>query len=115
MIFLCRPQEIQELTFIIKEDMNALNRQISQLQQIARAQQAEAAGRGKHQATHSGSVVVTLQSRLANMTSEFKNVLQVRTENLKESRTRQQQFSQGREDLFKTVLSFWQIGTGEND
>jgi len=93
-IFDDRPQEIQELTFIIKEDMNALNRQISQLQQIARSQVAEAAGKGKHQATHSGSVVVTLQSRLANMTSEFKNVLQVRTENLKESRTRQQQFSQ---------------------
>jgi len=95
-IFDDRPQEIQELTFIIKEDMNALNRQIGQLQQIARSQQAEgaAAGRGKHQATHSGSVVVTLQSRLATMTSEFKNVLQVRTENLKESRTRQQQFSQ---------------------
>ena len=28
-----RPREIQELTFIIKEDMNALNRQIGQLQQ----------------------------------------------------------------------------------
>lgn len=94
-IFDDRPQEIQELTFIIKEDMNALNRQISQLQQIARSQAAEAAGRGRHQASHSGSVVVTLQSRLASMTSEFKNVLQVRTENLKESRTRQQQFSQG--------------------
>jgi len=94
-IFDDRPQEIQELTFIIKEDMNALNRQIGQLQQIARSQRADAASRsGKHAATHSGSVVVTLQSRLASMTSEFKNVLQVRTENLKESRSRQQQFSQ---------------------
>merc|ERR1719378_1113976 len=61
-IFDDRPQEIQELTFIIKEDMNALNRQISQLQQIARSQAAEAAGKGRHQASHSGSVVVTLQS-----------------------------------------------------
>ena len=109
MTFLCRPQEIQELTFIIKEDMNALNRQISQLQQIARAQQAEAAGRGKHQATHSGSVVVTLQSRLANMTSEFKNVLQVRTENLKESRTRQQQFSQGKKDFDFARIFFFEV------
>jgi len=91
-----RPAEIQNLTFIIKEDMNQLNRQIGQLRQIAKAQQADLnSGRGRqHQATHSTSVVVALQSRLASMTSDFKQVLEVRTENLKESRSRQQQFSQ---------------------
>ena len=91
-----RPAEIQNLTFIIKEDMNQLNRQIGQLRQIAKAQQADlTSGKGRqHQATHSTSVVVALQSRLASMTSDFKNVLEVRTENLKESRSRQQQFSQ---------------------
>jgi syntaxin 5 len=36
-----RPREIQELTFIIKEDMNALNRQIGQLQQIAKTQRSQ--------------------------------------------------------------------------
>lgn len=91
-----RPAEIQNLTFIIKEDMNQLNRQIGQLRQIAKAQQADlSSGTGRqHQATHSTSVVVALQSRLASMTSDFKQVLEVRTENLKESRSRQQQFSQ---------------------
>lgn len=91
-----RPAEIQNLTFIIKEDMNQLNRQIGQLRQIAKAQQADlTTGKGRqHQATHSTSVVVALQSRLASMTSDFKQVLEVRTENLKESRSRQQQFSQ---------------------
>jgi len=91
-----RPAEIQNLTFIIKEDMNQLNRQIGQLRQIAKAQQADlTSGTGRqHQATHSTSVVVALQSRLASMTSAFKEVLEVRTENLKESRSRQQQFSQ---------------------
>ena len=69
-----RPAEIQELTFIIKEDMGQLNRQIGQLQQIARAAKA---GHGKHQRTHSASVVVALQSRLAAMTSSFKEVLEV--------------------------------------
>merc|ERR1712020_145450 len=76
--------------------MNQLNRQIGQLRQIAKAQQADlTSGKGRqHQATHSTSVVVALQSRLASMTSDFKQVLEVRTENLKESRSRQQQFSQ---------------------
>ena len=92
-IFDDKPQEIQQLTFIIKEDMNCLNRQIGQLQQIAKNQQLQVS-KGRHQATHSSSVVVTLQSKLATMTSEFKNVLQVRTENLKMSQSRQQQFSQ---------------------
>ena len=92
-----RPAEIQNLTFIIKEDMNQLNRQIGQLRQIAKAQEADLnSGRVRqHQATHSTSVVVALQSKLASMTSDFKQVLEVRTENLKESRSRQQQFSQG--------------------
>jgi len=91
-----RPAEIQNLTFIIKEDMNQLNRQIGQLRQIAKAQQADlSSGKGRqHQTTHSTSVVVALQSKLASMTNDFKSVLEVRTENLKESRSRQQQFSQ---------------------
>ncbi len=33
-----RPQEIQKLTVIIKEDMAALNKQIARLQMIAKAQ-----------------------------------------------------------------------------
>ena len=40
-------------------------------------------------------MVVALQSKLATMTSSFKEVLEVRTENLKESRNRQEMFSQG--------------------
>lgn len=89
-----RPQEIQELTFIIKEDMNALNRQIGQLQRIAKNQRS-LGGQGRHQQSHSSTVVVTLQSKLASMTSNFKEVLEVRTSNLKESKSRQEKFGQG--------------------
>ena len=71
-----------------------LNRQIGQLQQIARAQRGQGL-QGKHQQSHSSTVVVTLQSRLASMTNSFKEVLEVRTENLKESKSRQEMFSQG--------------------
>jgi syntaxin 5 len=84
--------QIQELTFIIKEDINALNKDIARLQASARGNQSQ---NGKHMQSHSSGVVVGLQSKLASMSNEFKNVLKVRTENLKEQRSRQDQFSQG--------------------
>ncbi len=46
------------------------------------------------QRSHSSNVVVALQSRLASMTSSFKEVLEVRTENLRDARSRQEMFSQ---------------------
>ena len=88
-----RPQEIQELIDIIKQDTAALNRQIGQLSEISRTQQQTL--KSKHQATHSNTVVAALQLRLASMTSDFKQVLEVRSDNLRESKSRREQFSQG--------------------
>lgn len=88
-----RPQEIQELISVIKQDTSALNRQIDKLSQISKAQQQTL--RSKHQATHSSTVVAALQIRLASMTSKFKETLEVRSENLRESKSRREQFSQG--------------------
>ena len=45
--------------------------------------------------SHSSGVVVSLQSKLATMTNDFKRVLEVRTENLKESKSRQEKFTHG--------------------
>ena len=58
--------------------MGSLNKQILQLQQLSRQRGAEAAGRNVH--NFSSNVVVTLQQKLANMSSQFKQVLDVRTE-----------------------------------
>jgi len=91
-IFDDKPVEIQELTYIIKEDINMLNKQIAKLQEIAKTQRL---GQGKHQQSHSASVVVALQTKLANMSNNFKEVLDVRTENLKSQRSRAEQFSSG--------------------
>uniref|UniRef100_H9GMR9 Syntaxin-5 n=1 Tax=Anolis carolinensis TaxID=28377 RepID=H9GMR9_ANOCA len=71
--------EIEELTYIVKQDINSLNKQIAQL--------------GRHVLTHSNTVVVSLQSKLASMSNDFKSVLEVRTENLKQQKTRREQFS----------------------
>lgn len=87
-----KPVEIQELTYIIKQDISSLNKQIAQLQEIAKARNYQ---QGKHIQSHSNSVVVSLQSKLASMSNDFKQVLEVRTENLKHQKSRREHFTQG--------------------
>ncbi|GLV39950.1 Syntaxin 5 [Carabus blaptoides fortunei] len=88
-----RSAEIQELTYIIKGDLNSLNQQIARLQDISKAQRS--VNSGKHLQSHSSSVVLALQSKLASMSTDFKQILEVRTENLKHQKNRRDQFSQG--------------------
>ncbi|EDW03789.1 syntaxin-5 [Drosophila grimshawi] len=88
-----RPQEIQELTYIIKGDLNALNQQIAKLQDISKDQRRTT--NGKHLVSHSSNMVLALQSKLASMSTDFKQILEVRTENLKHQKTRRDHFSQG--------------------
>lgn len=88
-----RPAEIQELTYIIKGDLNSLNQQIARLQEVSKSQRKSTTG--KHLLSHSSNMVVALQAKLANMSSDFKQVLEVRTENLKQQKNRRDQFSQG--------------------
>lgn len=83
--------EIDELTYIVKQDINNLNKQIAQLQELVRSRNGQ---NSRHLQTHSNTIVVSLQSKLASMSSDFKSVLEVRTENLKQQKSRQEQFSQ---------------------
>ncbi|KAG7517206.1 hypothetical protein JOB18_001349 [Solea senegalensis] len=83
--------EIEELTYIIKQDINSLNKQIAQLQDLVRSRGTPGS---RHIQTHSTTIVVSLQSKLASMSNDFKSVLEVRTENLKQQRSRREQFSQ---------------------
>ncbi|XP_041988126.1 syntaxin-5 [Aricia agestis] len=80
-----RSMEIHELTYIIKGDLNSLNQQIARLGEMPRGR--------KSMHSHSSSVVLALQSRLANMSNQFKQVLEVRSENLKHQNNRREQFS----------------------
>lgn len=84
-----RPVEIQDLTYIIKQDISSLNKQIAQLQEFSRGRDENS----QHAKKHSSSVVVSLQSKLANMSKSFKQVLEIRTENLKHQKERRDQFS----------------------
>lgn len=86
-----RPVEISELTYIIKRDIASLNAQIASLQTL------QAASNGGKQATkpvdeHNNNVVVMLQGRLANASLGFKDVLEIRTQNMKASKERGEVF-----------------------
>ncbi|KAG0338437.1 cis-Golgi t-SNARE syntaxin, partial [Podila humilis] len=86
-----RPVEISELIYIIKQDIARINKQIAHLQQHLKDQKAKTVG-GKQAIEHCSNVVVMLQSRLAAQTSAFKDVLELRTENMKATKDRREQF-----------------------
>ncbi|KAF8923361.1 cis-Golgi t-SNARE syntaxin [Dissophora ornata] len=87
-----RPVEISELIYIIKQDIAKLNKQIALLQNQVREQSVKATSHSKQAMEHNSNVVVMLQSRLAAQTSMFKDVLELRTENMKASKDRREQF-----------------------
>lgn len=90
-----RPVEIAELTYVIKQDLAGLNQQISQLQQLSRSVIGAAPKRGpgaEQESEHNKNVVVLLQGKLADVSVNFKEVLEVRTKNIQASRSRTENF-----------------------
>ncbi|KAK1921826.1 putative integral membrane protein sed5 [Papiliotrema laurentii] len=90
-----RPIEISELTYIIRQDIASLNTQIASLQAYVRAQKGgskSSGGSAGQVDEHNSNVVMLLQSRLANMGMGFKDVLELRTQNMKASKDRTEQF-----------------------
>jgi syntaxin 5 len=89
-LFNDKSMEIQDLTLSIKQDISHLNRQIAQLQQYMKDTHGS---KSKNSQTHSNSVVFVLQSKLATMSNDFKQVLEARTQNLKDQKSRRDNFS----------------------
>lgn len=84
--------EIQELTELIKQDITALNSAVVDLQLLCNSQK-EGGNFSSDTTTHSTTVVDSLKNRLMSTTKEFKEVLTMRTENLKVHESRRQLFS----------------------
>ncbi|KAK4274381.1 hypothetical protein QN277_017609 [Acacia crassicarpa] len=84
--------EIQELTAIIKQDITALNSAVVDLQ-LSSNSRNESGNTSSDTASHSTTVVDDLKNRLMGATKEFKEVLTLRTENLKVHEDRRQLFS----------------------
>jgi len=90
-----RPVEISELTYIIKQDIANINKQIAALQAYVKQRNAQGHSKspeGKQLDEHNHNVVMLLQSKLADTSMTFKDVLEIRTQNMKESRDRTEQF-----------------------
>ncbi|KAH0462389.1 hypothetical protein IEQ34_009964 [Dendrobium chrysotoxum] len=84
--------EIQELTSVIKQDITALNSAVVDLQLLCNSQN-DSGDISSDTSTHSTTVVDSLKNRLMSTTKEFKEVLTMRTENLKVHDNRRQLFS----------------------
>ncbi|TQD92257.1 hypothetical protein C1H46_022139 [Malus baccata] len=84
--------EIQELTAAIKQDITGLNSALIELQLHCNSQN-ESGNISSDTTTHSTTVVDNLKNRLMSATKEFKEVLTMRTENLKVHENRRQLFS----------------------
>ncbi|KAH8119911.1 integral membrane protein sed5 [Phellopilus nigrolimitatus] len=89
-----RPVEISELTYIIKQDIAGINKQIASLQSYLKQRNAQSTKSpvNKQVDEHNSNVVMLLQSKLASTSMTFKDVLEVRTQNMKESKDRTEQF-----------------------
>jgi syntaxin 5 len=76
--------EISELIYVIKHDIAELNNDISNLQTFVKQRRnnsrVEKGKRGSEVNEHSDNVVVLLQSKLANTSMGFKQVLEIRTQ-----------------------------------
>ncbi|KAK7352762.1 hypothetical protein VNO80_18190 [Phaseolus coccineus] len=84
--------EIQELTGVIKQDITALNSAVVDLQLLCNSRN-ESGNASTDTTSHSTTVVDDLKTRLMGATKEFKDVLTMRTENLKVHENRRQLFS----------------------
>ena len=74
---------MKELTFIIKQDIAHINKQIAGLQSYVKQRNAQGSSRsveGKQIEEHNHNVVMLLQSKLATTSMTFKDVLEVRTQ-----------------------------------
>lgn len=84
--------EIQELTTVVKQDITALNSAVVDLQLLSSSRD-ESGRTSTDNTTHSTTVVDDLKNRLMSTTKELKDVLTMRTENMKVHEKRRQLFS----------------------
>lgn len=93
-----RPVEIAELTFVVKQKVALINKNIAALQQYVKTTGGNGpdGGRNKKQeaqmSEHANNVVVLLQGRLTKVTTTFEEVLETRLKNIQAQKNRTEQF-----------------------
>jgi len=89
-IFNDKTNEIQELTYTVKQDIQRLTQKIEGLEKMAKS-----AGPNKNSQAHSSNMVTTLQTRLLEVTKDLKGALEVRTKALEQQDNRRQMYTFG--------------------
>eukprot|EP01024_Parvocaulis_polyphysoides_P012703 TRINITY_DN1466_c1_g1_i1.p1 TRINITY_DN1466_c1_g1~~TRINITY_DN1466_c1_g1_i1.p1 ORF type:complete len:313 (-),score=32.23 TRINITY_DN1466_c1_g1_i1:116-1054(-) len=82
-------QEIQELTGMVKQDIQVLNKQLGELQTL----QSRGTTNTKQSMSHSESVVTSLRTKLKSETQRFQGVLEMRKETLQSHNSRRKLYS----------------------
>ncbi|KAJ2440245.1 Integral membrane protein SED5, partial [Coemansia sp. RSA 2424] len=98
-IFDDKTSDINALTTQVKQRIAAINGKIMSLQALQRKQggggggtNAGVGGTGQQASEHHTNIVMSLQSQLASTSTVFKDVLEMRSERLKASGSRKEQF-----------------------
>jgi syntaxin 5 len=87
-----RPVEINELTFVIKQDLAGLTQQIRKLQSLTAKQHPNLKPGQDQEGEHNHQVVDLLNKKVQAVGVNFKDVLEVRTKNIQASRSRTEAF-----------------------
>ncbi|CEL97048.1 unnamed protein product [Vitrella brassicaformis CCMP3155] len=87
-IFNDKTAQIQELTYDIKQTITGLNTKIETLDRAAR----EGFSHNRHERQHATSIVEALKTRLLELTKDFKDILQLRTEIMKKQDNRRKMY-----------------------
>eukprot|EP01026_Neomeris_dumetosa_P014519 TRINITY_DN1529_c0_g1_i3.p1 TRINITY_DN1529_c0_g1~~TRINITY_DN1529_c0_g1_i3.p1 ORF type:complete len:279 (-),score=15.96 TRINITY_DN1529_c0_g1_i3:312-1148(-) len=82
-------KEIQELTGMVKQDIQVLNKQLGELQTL----QTNSGINTKQSLSHSESVVTSLRTKLKSETQRFQGVLEMRKETLQQHNSRRKLYS----------------------
>ncbi|KAJ1824550.1 Integral membrane protein SED5 [Coemansia sp. RSA 2675] len=93
-IFDDKTSDINALTTQVKQRIAGINGKIMSLQALRRQQGigASAGASGQQASEHHSNIVMSLQSQLASTSTVFKDVLEMRSERLKASGNRKEQF-----------------------
>jgi syntaxin 5 len=87
-----KPVEINELTFVIKQDLAQLTGQIRALQALTAKQHPHVKPGVDQEGEHNSQVVDILNKKVQAVSVNFKDVLEVRTKNIQASRSRTEAF-----------------------
>ncbi|KAK3311507.1 t-SNARE [Chaetomium strumarium] len=82
------PVEVNELTFIIKQDLSRLNEDIRNLQALSKRLHPKPDQEGEN----NKNILLLLQGKLGDVSANFKDVLEIRTKNIQASRSRTEAF-----------------------